>query len=740
MTTEKNPCWIVYLSTFPPLQCGIASFMQNLIQGFDSLFSEFVVSKIIAINPDSVSNFYYPSSVIFQVDKNNPKHFALAAKKINRLPQVKLVVIQHEFGLFGGVYRDNLKYFLKALKKPVVTILHTVLPRPPKRMKKVMAYILKKSAVAVVMTPLSKKILETDYRHKKENIQIIPHGIHQVEYSDNRKYKNSLGFKNKILISTFGLLGPSKGLEYVLRALPPVVKKFPQVRYLILGVTHPEIVKRKGEKYRNFLVKKINNLGLENYVSFYNKYFEYKELLNFLKATDIYISGSLNPNQAVSGTLSYALGIGRPVISTAFAQARQDVTKEVGLLVDFKKPKQYTQALLKLLSDDKLRDKLGINAYFRTRHMTWRNVALSYMKIYSQIVPKLAVKDRHLPNIKLTHLARLTDNIGIFQFAQLHTPNPAYGYTLDDNARALLATATYFNKIGKPNALKLAKTYLKFIETSLTKKGAFHNYFNRNKSLNLEANSKDSLEDANARTLYVLAKTLTFKKLPQYIKNKIYLIYQKGSQTPLEFNHPRSIAFCIIGLCHLYQLKKNARLKSLIHRYCKKLTAMYRLNRSPKWEWFEEKLTYSNSILSEALLEGFRATGKNEYYLTGKKTLDFLINKTFCKDYYVSIGQNGWYTKFGQRAYYDQQPEDTAAMVQTLKKMYLLSGCKKYQRLMYRAFYWFLGENSLGQVVYDCLTGGCYDGLGEHHVNLNQGAESTISYLLARLSLEPDSL
>ena len=365
MSPNQNKSWIVYLSTFPPRQCGIATFTADLTNAIDQMFEPSVKSKIVAMNLTGVSNFPYSDKVILQISQPREEDYINAANKLNQLKKVKLVNIQHEFGVFGGEYGSHLLLLLKKLQKPIVTTLHTVLPTPDERMLNIVQAIMKYSKGIIVMTHPSREILEKDYGLDPDRIQVIPHGIHNIPYRTSKNAKSVLGFSGKLILSTFGFLSPGKGVEYVIEALPKVVAKFPSIQFLIIGVTHPVVLEQAGESYRNFLIKKVYELNLANHVSFYNTYFDINKLLQFLEATDVYLATSLNPNQTVSGTLSYALGSGRPVISTAFAQAKQDITKEVGILVDFKNPPAFTEAIIKLISNNELYLQIGKNAYFR---------------------------------------------------------------------------------------------------------------------------------------------------------------------------------------------------------------------------------------------------------------------------------------------------------------------------------------------------------------------------------------
>jgi glycosyltransferase involved in cell wall biosynthesis len=736
ITNRQSKSWIVCLSTFPPRQCGIATFTADLTNAIDQMFGPSVKSKIVAMNMTNISDLPYSDKVILQISQPRQEDYFNAAHKLSRLKKVKLVNIQHEFGIFGGENGLYLLYFLKELHKPVVTTLHTVLPNPDEKMLNVVREIMKYSKIIIVMTRSSKEILVRDYGLDSKRIKIIPHGIHHVPHTTSEKAKSSFGFSGEIILSTFGLLGPSKGIEYVIEALPPVVKKFPNIRFLVAGVTHPVVLGNTGEIYRNFLTKKVSQLGLSKYVSFYNTYFDINKLLQFLEATDIYLSPSLNPQQTVSGTLSYALGSGRPVISTAFAQAKQDITNEVGILVDFKKPQAFTAAIIKLIGHNKLRLQMGKNAYFRTRHMTWENVAHSYMKCFSEISPQLSSGQKKLPSIKLEHLLKLTDNFGIIQFAKLTEPDISSGYTLDDNSRALIVAALHYNKFRTLSSLKLISIYLNFLHFVAKPDGYFDNYVNANHTIDKPRNIQENLEDSNARALYALALVSTTKRLPEHLKEQAHLLFKQSFRKNVAFSAPRAMAFYIKALSCLLSERNESETLAVLRYYCEQLVALYEKNHSPDWEWFEHILTYSNALLPEALILGYKITGEKRYREVAEITFDFLIKHTFKDDIYIPVGQSGWFPKKGIRQYFDQQPEDTAAIIEALSAMFEVTNKKHYKELANIAFNWFLGDNVLGQVVYDRTTGGCYDGIGEKFINLNQGAESTISYLFARLFFE----
>jgi len=752
LSGEPGGTAIVYVSSFPPRQCGIATFTKNLTHNMDKMLAPTVTSQIAAMHPGKVISYRYPRQVTFQINQDKPEEYTATAQRINQMDKVSLVSIQHEFGLFGGEWGANLIPFVQALKKPVIITFHTVLPDPDEKLYNTVRSLAKRASAIIVMTMLSKRILSQQYAIPSRKIKVIPHGIHPQPYTSSRPAKAALGYSDRMILSTFGLLSRGKGLEYVIDALPEVIRVFPNFVYIIFGATHPVVLKEEAESYRNSLIEKVYSLGLYDHVKIYNKYFPLSELLHFLKATDIYISTSLDPNQAVSGTLSYALGMGRPVISTAFAHATEVITDQVGILVDFRNPQSYTEAILQLLADENLRLQLGQNAYFRTRNMIWPNVALQYAKVFSQHTPGLnhISRQKSLPEIKLNHLIHLTDNFGIIQFAKLSRRDVSSGYTLDDNARALVVAALYYGKLmalsrnqpvgtQRRKLLRLISTYLDFITFVARPDGHFQNFVNADRTLNNSLNEQTDLEEANGRALYALALTMTTGSLPRTTKQKAFSLFCNRLNQVISFDSPRATAHYIKALYVLLDKKLSIEgidLRRTLRDQCDKLTHWYEETHSPEWQWFENYLTYSNAVLPEALLLGYRITGDGKYLQIGKTTLDFLIKESFIDGVYMPIGQEGWRKKDGKRNHFDQQPEEVKSMVLALSTSYLVTKDEYYRKLMYQVFYWFLGDNNLNQVVYDRTTGGCYDGLGKKTINLNQGAESTISYLLARLAFE----
>jgi len=726
-----KPTWILYMSTFPPRECGIATFTKDLTSRIDKKFSPAIKSKILALNNTPTNIYNYPEDVMYEISDTDISEYIEIAKKINKNHAIKLVNIQHEFGIFGGEYGCYLIAFLEALEKPVIITFHTVLPKPNDKLKKVVSSLAEKSECVIVMTKKAIDILKRDYGIKTD-IKLIPHGIPTITFESSLKQKSKLGYKNNVILSSFGMMNPGKGYEYVIEALPKVVEKFPNLLYIIVGETHPVVRKKEGERYRNFLEKKVKKLGLQKNVKFYNKYVKLSEIIKYLQATDIYICSNLNRNQITSGTLVYALGAGRAVISTPFLHAKDIITPELGILTNFGDTDSVADAILKILSNPTLKDRMEKSAYSYTRHMTWQNVALSYINVFDKY---LRIKDKYeksLPKIKLKHLIRLTDDFGMLQFVNYTKPDKTNGYTLDDNSRAMIVCCMHYANFKDDSQLRLIKRYLDFIRYVQQPDGRLFNFVDYNRKISLDRWT----DDAHGRTLWALGFLISIDSLPQALKDEAKQIFTKALSIVNRVRSPRAVAFIILGLYFYNKANPTSETVSKIGTLADYLVQLYNTHSSETWDWFETYLTYSNSKLPESLFYAYLATENEKYLRIAKSTLDFLISITFENNMFAPIGHDGWYFKQGHKAHFDQQPIDTASMVQTLIIAQEITGENRYMKNAITAFQWFLGNNVLNQMIYDESTGGCHDGVGKSSINLNQGAESTVCYLIARLSLE----
>ena len=734
----RDKSWVAFLSTFPPRKCGIATFTQDLATAFDDLYSPREEARIVALNLDEYTSYTYSKKVIIQFPQTRRESYRAAAAKLNLNRYVKLVNIQHEFGIFGGEHGSYLIDFLDEIKKPVSVTFHAVLPDPPKNMRQVVEAIAAKASFVVAMTEMSREILIGRYGVPREKVRVIPHGIHSLSYRESGEMKALIGLPNRFILSSFGLLGRGKGIERAIEALPEVVKIYPDVLYLIIGATHPVVQKQEGEAYRNSLTKQIRDLGLEGNVIFYNQYLKTGELLGFLQASDIHLSLSLNPNQAVSGTLSYALGVGRPVISTSFAHAKEIVSEEVGKLIGFGDSAELAKAILDLMMNREKLELMGEAAYFRTRKMTWPNVALSYMREFSSIAPEFSEREIHLPAIKIKHVTHLTDEFGIFQFAKRSTRDPAHGYTTDDNARALISMVKIFEKNRKPQVSRLIATYLNFLEYVSESREGFFNYVNYDRSFHTERNTRENLSDANARAYYALAFAASKEYLPKEFRDQAMRLFRQKFDIDKKLISPRAAALTILAISQWLAVEQDNLYLHKLKELADYLLDLFENSKGEGWHWFEDILSYSNGVLPEALFVAYKKTGEDRYLRVARQSLDFLALNSFENGMCVPVGQSGWFRRGGVKEIYDQQPEEVAMLVSVLAQAHAVTGEEKYAEMTKRAFDWFLGNNRLGQMVYDESTGGSYDGVGETHINLNQGAESTIMYLLARLVMEDE--
>lgn len=725
----KNKPVVVFVGTYPPRECGIATFNQDLLRSSRRFLGENITCKVAAVNLSHLDNYVYPAEVAWQINQNNTKDYSELAKKINATPLVAGIILQHEYGIYGDEEGKSVLSFIENCKKPLLVTLHTVLPNPTPKMKAITSRIIKRANIIVVLTQNSRKILTQVYPFSEGKVYVVPHGIHSTEFTTTEGAKKKLKLKNSTILSTFGLLSRGKGIEFVIRALPQVIKKYPSILYLILGETHPAVRRHEGEQYRLELADLVKKLALTKHVKFYDQYLNLTDLIEFLKATDIYISSSINPNQAVSGTLSYALGTGRAVISTEFAQAKEIITPDTGRLVPIKNSSAISTALLDLLSNKNRLTQMNQAAYDSTRPMLWSNVAEEYVNLLAQVV---------VPPLNLRHLKNMTDDFGLFQFAHYTAPNKTFGYTLDDNARALIVCSQLAGLQHTPKGtMKLLSTYLNFIKACQQQNGTFTNYLDFDNRKPSDQNQLEDISDATARAVWALSTIMKNQLLTKKIRSQAQQIFSRALPHLKNFPHLRSQALVIKALVNV-QLALPAfgvELEPVIEQLAASLAQAYKKNSSESWQWFEGHLGYNNALLPESLLLAGTTLHHQEYIQLATSALQFLINETFSTNMYLPIGHSAWYKQNETRSYFDQQPEEPAAMILALTTAYQITGHEQYKNLASKCFSWFLGNNSLHQSLYDYESGGCYDGLHPDRVNLNQGAESLVSYLLSRLAM-----
>lgn len=743
---------ILFITSYPPRECGIATYSQDLIKALNNKFNHSFEISICALESEMEIHTYEDAGlpgiqeVKYILNTEEADAFTQLAKTINADAGISIVMIQHEFGFFKTKEKE-FKEFLFTLSKPVVMVFHTVLPHPDETLKMEVQQIAAAAGSVIVMTHSSENILINEYELPQEKISVIPHGTHLVKHADKQLLKEKYKLAGKKILSTFGLLSSGKSIETTLDALPAVVDKNPDVLFLIIGKTHPVVMKQEGERYRNMLKEKVEALQLQEHVQFINYFLLLPDLLEYLQLTDIYLFTSRNPNQAVSGTFAYAISSGCPVISTPIPHAREVLKNDAGIIFDFEDHEQLAAAVNKLLANEQLRNEISSNGLHRMASTAWENAAIAHAMLFEKIADGQVSLHYNLPPVNLDHIKKLTTDFGMIQFSRINQPDIDSGYTLDDNARAMVAVCQHYELTGDKADLEFIYTYFNFIKYCLQPKGNFLNYVNEQKEFT-EQNKHTNLEDSNGRAVWALGYLISLNALlPEALVKDAVAIMEKALIHARKIHSTRAMAFVIKGLYYRNRINmsaedvlyKAAEDTALMKELANRLVQMYRHEAKEDWHWFESYLTYGNSILPEAMLCVWLATGLPVYKEIAKSSFDFLLSKTFSGNRIKVISNKQWLQSDKQLLLEEnggEQPIDVAYTVLALGKFYRVFKDDEYIHKMKISLDWFLGANHLHQVIYNPCTGGSYDGLEENYVNLNQGAESTVSYLMARLAVE----
>ncbi|NMB34899.1 MAG: glycosyltransferase [Firmicutes bacterium] len=732
----KRRMRVAYVGSSLPRRCGIATFTANLSRALETYWGK-GAGLYIAMN-DTKEGYEYGPQVIGQIYREEPEDYRRAAALVNTAA-IDLVSLQHEFGLFGGTAGDYITDFLSRVKKPVVTTLHTVLPQPDPDLRKALVEIAAFSQYLVVMNKLAIEILATAYNIDPKKICLIPHGVPDTPYLDPLYYKHQLGFAGKDVILTFGFLSPNKGIETMLRSLPVVVEKHPQALYVVLGITHPVVKKQHGEAYRESLKKIVAELNLKDHVLFQDEFVDDDTLDRYLGAADIVACPYHSGEQITSGVLSLALGKGKVVVSTPYLHAQEVLAEGRGKLVDFKDHAGFSTALDELLGDKTKRQQITGRALALGREMTWPLVARKYTDLFEKAVedaPRTTVPARGsllpaLPGVNLKFLERMTDYTGIAHHSFYGIAKRIHGYTTDDAARALVACTYYHNLFYSDKVLPLVDRYLAFIFYARQEDGWFANFMNYERAFTDKKNSADTL----GRCLWGLGSVT---RLCQ--SNEQELLAKKVFEESLPLvgglTYTRSLSYAALGLsAYLHSYPESRQAREVLAAVADKLCNLFQEHSSPEWTWFEPFLTYDNARLPQALLLAHFHLSREEYLETALKSLDFLTATLYHEGYFDLIGNQGWFFKGGKRASFSQQPLDAAALVETYLLASILGSDDKYFDLSLAAFQWFLGRNRLGENLYFPEHGACADGLDNQGPSKNRGAESTITFLTALMSL-----
>ena len=736
---------IVLIGNFLPRRCGIATFTTQL---FESIALNVTDTDcwVVAMN-DQPEGYPYPPQVRLQINQDQLNEYSLAADQLN-LDHVGVVCVQHEYGIFGGERGSFIIELLSDLKMPIVTTLHTLLKDPTDRERDIIMQLAELSDRLVVMSERSIDILRDIYKVEAEKIVLIHHGIPDVPLVDSSTFKGKFDVSEKTVLLTFGLLSPGKGIETAIDALPEIVKTHPDVIYMVVGATHPHVRVDQGEDYRISLHRRAKTLGVEGNIIFYDNFVVDEDLLEFIGAADIYLTPYLNEEQIISGSLTYALGMGKAVISTPFLHAQELLAEGRGRLFPFRDHVQLASEVIDLLDHpDKLR-AIQHKAYDYGRQMIWSHVGSRYIEVFEQArrhrlrksVPvlklgPLSLRQQALPEIKFEHLLRMTDGVGMLQHSKYTVPDREHGYCVDDNARALIVAVTAQAFRPRDASLKgLASTYLSFLDHAFNSEhGLFRNFMSYERCWLEETGS----EDSHGRALWGLGIAATLGRNDGQLRHATDL-FQRALPAAEFFTSPRAVAFAIIGIHAFLSCERgNSQIENLCKILSDKLMQWFRNFSSPDWPWCEETLTYDNARLPQALLLSGQWLGDDEMLQAAISALTWLKeiqhDRTGC--YFAAIGNHGWFSRGRDKAQFDQQPIEAAAMVDACIEAFNFTRDEEWITYAYRCLNWYQGENELNISLYDYATGGCRDGLQAQSVNENQGAESTLCWLMALLAI-----
>jgi glycosyltransferase involved in cell wall biosynthesis len=745
---------VAFIGNYLPRQCGIATFTTDLSEAFMERFPD-VQSSVIAMN-DTNEGYAYSDKVRYEIRENNLFDYERAANFLNQ-HALDAISLQHEFGIFGGKWGKYILTLLRNVNAPVVTTFHTVLEEPTPEQYETLREVARLSNRVVVMSEHSRRDLQNIYGVPEQKIDFIPHGIHDVPFVDPGFHKDKFGAEGRFVVMTFGLLSRNKGLEYVIEALPEVVKRYPQVTYLILGATHPHVVAYEGEAYRQSLQARVRELGLEENVLFYDQFVDLKDLKEFIGAGDIYITPYLDPEQVVSGTLAYTVGAGKAVISTPYRYAKELLADERGILVPFRDSNAIAEKILDLLDHEAERDAMRKRAYLYGRNMIWPAVAESYLASFERarqqhfaehyLMTVHTVTEGHAEEhrlLKLDHLERMTDDTGIYQHAVFSVPNYKEGYTTDDNARALIVSVqleempslarTEMDQQSLARVQELGNRYLAFLWYAFNPKTKrFRNFMDYSRNWLEEVGS----EDSHGRALWALGTVLARSKR-EGLQGMAIRLFEEALPAVSSLTSPRAWAFALLGIqYYLTRFPGDRAVLGAQKTLVQKLSNLYRANRTDEWLWFENMVTYCNPALPHALLRYGQANNDPQAISIGLESLTWLVKiQQSDKGWIMPIGNQGFYPKEGQISYFDQQPVEVYSLLSACLDAFRITGDIGWYDYASQAYEWFFGRNALGVSLYDKATGGCRDGLHIDRLNENQGAESALSLIQSMIEMK----
>ncbi len=736
---------IAFIGNHPPRMCGIATFTDSLYRAVskdDPDLEAFVVAMT-----ETGSEYEYPREVLFEIREDVIGDYAQAAEFLNNA-DVDVVSLQHEYGIFGGEAGSNIVQLLSRLKMPIVTTLHTVLTEPTPMQRTVMDQLVRHSAKIVVMAEKGRELLQSVHDVPAQMIEVIPHGIPDLPFLDSTCGKDKLGLEGKTVILTFGLLSPNKGIETTIDAMPRIIEACPNAVYVVLGATHPNLLRHQGETYRDSLTARARELGLEDHVIFFNQFVAPNDLLDFIAMSDVYASPYLNEAQITSGALAYSFGLGKAIVSTPYWHAQELLDDGRGVLVPFRDPAAMSREIIALLTDDARRNSMRQRAYLASRSMTWEQTAKRYLATFDDAraatrpgksLPAMPIKTWHegqaLPKLRADHFLSLCDSTGMLQHALYSAPNPDHGYCIDDNARALLFSNMLHNNGETHLPDRLTARFAAFIQQAWNPESRrFRNFMSYDRRWLEESGS----EDSHGRTLWALGECtrtdidLSRRRWAASLF-KTALPAAEGFTSP----SPRAWAFSLLGLdAYCAQFSDDLDAERVRRLLADRLIAALRMVETKDWVWFEEVLAYDNARLSQALIQTGMMTDTSAYVNAGLRSLRWLMElQTAPTGHFRPVGNESFGRMRQAPKAFDQQPLEASATISACLAASRAEKSATWTAGAFRAFGWFLGDNDVRTTLVDLRTGACSDGLHIDRRNENKGAESTLSYLLGLAEL-----
>jgi glycosyltransferase involved in cell wall biosynthesis len=723
--------------------CGIATFTDSLCRAVskdDPNIEAFVVAMT-----ETGAEYDYPREVLFEIREDIIGDYAQAADFLNSM-DVDVVSLQHEYGIFGGEAGSNLVQLLSRLKSPIVTTLHTVLTEPTLMQRTVMDHLVRHSAKIIVMAEKGRELLQSVHDVPTQMIEVIPHGIPDHPFLDSTCGKDKLGLEGKTVILTFGLLSPNKGIETMIDAMPRIVGACPNAVYVVLGATHPNLLRHQGETYRDNLTARARELGLEDHVVFFNQFVGSNDLLDFIAMSDVYASSSLNEAQITSGALAYSFGLGKAIVSTPYWHAQELLDDGRGVLVPFRDPEAMSREIIALLTDDARRNSMRQRAYSASRTMTWERIAKRYIATFDEVrdargldksrpvMPSKPLREgQALPDVRVDHFLSLCDGTGMLQHALYSAPNPDHGYCIDDNARALLFSNTLHSNRETHVPDRVTARFAAFIQRAWNPEcGRFRNFMSYGGRWLEELGS----EDSHGRTLWALGECAR-TDIDLSRRSWAASLFKTALPAAEEFTFPRAWAFSLLGLdAYCAQFSDDLDADRVRRLLADRLIAALRMVETKDWVWFEEVLAYDNARLSQALIQTGMATDTSAYVNAGLRSLRWLMERqTAPAGHFRPVGNESFGQIRQKPKAFDQQPLEASATISACLAASRAEKGATWTADAFRAFGWFLGDNDVQTTMIDLRTGACCDGLHIDRRNENKGAESTLSYLLGLVEL-----